>query len=299
MRPQLLLIATALAAALALPAGAAAYAWPVEPFDRPHAIRGSFCDPRLSGGGAAFHFGVDIVAPDGTPVYAVISGRVHLNGESISVVAEDGSRTVGFWHIVPEVAQDQHVEPGQRVGTVAAGWGHVHLSERRGGDYVNPLRDGGLTPFVDTTSPTIASIGFSRNNNEVRAARVQGTVDAIVVAYDTPPMRMGAPWDATVLAPALLRWRVLRRDGTTALPWTVGIDFRESLPAQAEYSAVYAPGTLENRAGRPGRYRYLVVAGLDSRVLPDGRYRLEIEAADTRGNSARAGLPFRVANRVP
>src|SRR5438270_6458676 len=71
----------ALAAALIAPAGALAYAWPIAPFDVQHPIRGAFDDPRsgITRGGlteSSFHFGVDIVAPDGTPVYAVASGTV-------------------------------------------------------------------------------------------------------------------------------------------------------------------------------------------------------------------------------
>ena len=34
----------------------------------------------------------------------------------------------------------------QLLGYVAKGWEHVHFAERRGGVYVNPLRDGGLGP---------------------------------------------------------------------------------------------------------------------------------------------------------
>src|SRR5258708_37784783 len=68
-----------LAAALLAPAAASAYGWPVAPFDQQHAIRGAFDDPRVGAGPAglaatSFHFGVDIVAPDGTAGYAVAQG---------------------------------------------------------------------------------------------------------------------------------------------------------------------------------------------------------------------------------
>src|SRR5262245_47649691 len=59
-----------------------AYSWPVKPFDRPHPIRGGFGDPRTVFGGAlseetildgdgtfSFHQGIDISAPDASPVY--------------------------------------------------------------------------------------------------------------------------------------------------------------------------------------------------------------------------------------
>jgi hypothetical protein len=50
------------------------YSWPLQPFDRAHPVRAFFNDPRISGATKAFHFGVDISAPNGTPVYAV-TGR--------------------------------------------------------------------------------------------------------------------------------------------------------------------------------------------------------------------------------
>src|SRR4051794_41180180 len=84
---------SALAALAAAPRGAGSspggYGWPVKPFDRQHPIRGSFGDPRTvfldsptraalyTGPGVfSFHPGVDVWAPDGTPVYAVVSGTV-------------------------------------------------------------------------------------------------------------------------------------------------------------------------------------------------------------------------------
>jgi len=54
------------------------YPWPLKPFDRSHPVRGYFNDPRISGTSRAFHFGIDISAPNGTPVYAVRRGVVHL-----------------------------------------------------------------------------------------------------------------------------------------------------------------------------------------------------------------------------
>ena len=85
----LLLVAAAAAlgvGALAHPSPAAAartasatsprYGWPVKPFFRQHPIRGAFGDPRILGSSHSFHFGVDVSCPNGTPVYAPVTGSV-------------------------------------------------------------------------------------------------------------------------------------------------------------------------------------------------------------------------------
>src|ERR1043165_2570356 len=55
------------------------YGWPVKPFDRQHPVRANLDDPRNGHGDAkSFHFGVDISAPNGSPVYAVAPGKVFV-----------------------------------------------------------------------------------------------------------------------------------------------------------------------------------------------------------------------------
>jgi hypothetical protein len=67
---------------------------------------------------------------------------------------------------------------------------------------------------------------------------------------------------------------------------------------QSRFAGVYAPGTRQNKPGKPGRYRFFLAHTWSTRTLADGRYRLEAEAVDERGNSARAGLDFALANNV-
>src|ERR1700730_8329212 len=112
-RRLLLLAATS---ALALAAGGvalASYPWPVRPFDRQHPIRGSFGDPRtvfawplfadgINGPGSfSFHNGIDISAPNGTDVYPVVSGIVHLLDGLAIVVRTHGGRKFQYYHVVP------------------------------------------------------------------------------------------------------------------------------------------------------------------------------------------------------
>src|SRR4029453_14847464 len=80
------------------------YGWPVKPFDVQHPVRGFFCDPRIGAKGSkAFHFGIDVSAPDGTAVYAVAGGTVHSQGAQNVAVLTRGDRSHGYWHIVPHV----------------------------------------------------------------------------------------------------------------------------------------------------------------------------------------------------
>src|SRR4249920_248467 len=89
------------------------YAWPVKPFRAQHPVRGFFGDPRIANDGESrqFHFGIDISAPNGTPVYATLSGRVWIHPlHDTTVEIVDGSGTeFSYWHVVPSVRGGEHV----------------------------------------------------------------------------------------------------------------------------------------------------------------------------------------------
>ena len=158
----------------------------MKPFDRQHPVRGVFGDPRIGdGGGKSFHFGVDVSALDGTAVYAVNPGRVSIDGQNIAVVETPG-REHGYWHVDPAVKDGSYVQRGDLLGHVAKTWGHVHLAERRGDAYWNPLRAGAMAPFEDYGAPVVSKIVTSGNH-----AALYGKVDLIAEAFDHPPI--GAP----------------------------------------------------------------------------------------------------------
>jgi hypothetical protein len=295
MRARLLL---AFVVALAVPSAAGAYPWPLKPFDKPHAIRGYFNDPRRGFVGeelqSAFHFGIDISARDQTPVYAVAPGVVSRHPTYVTV--SSNGRDFGYWHIDPVVDMGQAVEQGALLGTVQPGWGHVHFAESMNGVYLNPLRPGALEPYVDTTSPTIVSIGISYAAKGVDLTKVRGTVDLTCDAFDTPPLAPPPPWNETRVTPALIRWRILRGIAGGQARWKTAVDFRSSLMPNALFNLLYAPGTRQNRAGRPGNYNFYLKQAWRSTKLPDGPYRIQVAAYDSRGNSARSTLGFMVAN---
>ena len=272
------------------------YGWPLQPFDAAHPVRAYFCDPRISGQSRAFHFGIDISAPNGTPVFAVEAGSVHLeDARAISVVTGDGEH--GYWHVVPAVEHLQEVSRHQLLGHVDAPWLHVHFAERRNGEYVNPLRSGALTPWHDDTRPTVSRVVFSRDGTEVPAERVHGAVDVIAEAYDTPPIPVPAPWDHLPVTPAQLRWRVLRA-GEVVRPWHTPVDFRATLLPRSAFARVYAPGTRQNHADVPGLYRFYLAHTWSTPTLQDGEYELQSEAIDLAGNTGTHAVDFTVANNV-
>ncbi len=272
------------------------YPWPLEPFDHAHPVRAYFNDPRISGRSRAFHFGIDISAPNGTPVFAVAAGRVHLEDpRAISVAA--GSVEHGYWHVVPAVEHLQHVARLELLGHIDAPWLHVHFAERLDASYRNPLRPGALTPWHDGTRPEVTRIVLSRDGRELPAGAVSGAVDVIAEAHDTPPIAVPPPWAGLPVTPARLRWRV-RRGSDVIRAWHTPVDFTQSLLPQSSYARIYAPGTRQNRAGKPGLYRFYLAHTWGTTALADGVYELEVEASDLAGNTGTLTQALTIANDV-
>ena len=306
MRRALLLLAAVLA--LALPAAAGShgrvrhgtgYPWPLQPFDQPHPVRGNFDDPRVDFVGdeldSNFHFGVDIAAADGTAVYAVAPGIASRHADYVDVLSASG-RDFGYWHIAPAVKNRKAVKQGQLLGHVLRGWGHVHFAENLNGVYVNPLRRGALTPYTDTTPPTVEAVTISRAGKRVDPANVSGVVDLTCEAYDVPEVDPPWPWQQTRVTPALVRWRIVSADGLPATRWKTAVDFRFALLPDGLFNLVYARGTKQNRSSRPGRYVFYLEEGWSSAKLPNGSYRLVVGAWDIRGNGGYGTLPFTIVN---
>ena len=273
-----------------------AYGWPLEPFDKAHPVRGYFNDPRISGKSRAFHFGVDISAPNGTPVHAVRGGVVHIEGKR-SLSVSDGDVDFGYWHIIPAVEHHQRIEQGHVVGHVQDPWLHVHFAEHRGGKYLDPLRRGALSPWFDPKKPEVTKIVLSRDGRALKPTAISGAVDVIAEAHDTTPLEVPEPWNDLPVTPARIRWRI-RRGGLTVRPWHTPIDFTKTLLPQDDFHRIYAPGTRQNRAGKPGLYRFFLAHTWSTTLLPDGNYHIEVEASDNRGNTGGAELPFTLANNV-
>lgn len=303
---RLAIVLTTAFTALAAPhvGHAGSYGWPVRPFDQQHPVRGFFGDPRVGEGAdghaesKTFHFGIDISAADGTPVYATASGRIvwePQRPQTIAIRAHDG-RVFAYWHIIPAVRSGQTaVAYGTLLGHISRGWGHVHFAELLDGRYVNPLRSGALTPYRDTTRPTIHGFSFEREGRAMARARLSGSFDLVAEAWDETPMHVPGKWADKPVMPAVVRWRIRGERGTHG-HWRTAIDFTGTIPAPSSFDSIYAPWTRQNHAWRDGRYRIRLAGNWDSSTLRDGEHVLEVEAIDTRGNSTRRSTRFAIRN---
>jgi murein DD-endopeptidase MepM/ murein hydrolase activator NlpD len=269
------------------------YGWPVKPFNRQHPVRGYLNDPR-NGHGNDFHFGIDISAPDGTPVYAIEAGQVSLENEH-ALGVRGAARTFSYWHIEPAVRSGQRVRLHQLLGHVSAKAGHVHLAERVGGVCVNPLRPGGIGPYVDRTPPTVSSVEFLHNGRQVDAKALTGRFDIVVEAFDTTPMLVPEPWSRLPVTPARMGWSLSYGSRSIVSPQTV-VDSGRQLPRE-RYDWIYAPGTFQNRKGHPGHYRFYLAHGFRASQLPAGVGRLRIVGSDTRGNLVVATVKLAAAGK--
>jgi murein DD-endopeptidase MepM/ murein hydrolase activator NlpD len=266
------------------------YGWPLKPFDRPHPVRAYLNDPRILGPAKSFHFGIDIGVPKGRqiPVYAVEAGTARIvSSEAIMVW---GRRTFGYWHIVPAVRAGEFVRRHQLIGR-SLGWNHIHFAEYSRGNWINPLRPGGLGPYVDATVPTVTGVTFERNGIELDREHLTGTCKLVLEAYDTAASVAPAPWPVT---PAFIRWRV-SHDGRPVTPWKRILDSRTNIP-KTGFGSVYAAGTAQNHPGVPGLYRFLLAGRWSTKDFPNRRYAIEVQAKDIRGNSVWARVSFVVEN---
>jgi murein DD-endopeptidase MepM/ murein hydrolase activator NlpD len=99
---------------------------------------------------AAGHRGIDLAAPEGTPVRASAPGTVSFVGSvagnlTVSVAHDAHLKTSYSYLGSASVTSGEHVDCGTVVGVVGkgrphSGWGpNVHLSARRDGVYFDPL----------------------------------------------------------------------------------------------------------------------------------------------------------------
>ena len=256
--------------------------WPIKPFHRQHALRAGLNELRPS----TFHVGVDIQTPDSKKVYALQSGRAHvIESSGAEERVQVGSYI--YWHVNLRVREGQSVRAFRTlVGTVKKGFGHLHLSEVRGGRYLNPLRPGGrvLSPWREVAAPVLDEPRFLSDGR------------ILIEAFDPQTFRIRTRHNTPVLGLAALAYRVLDRRGrpVTGLYWalrgTQNLDW-------SLHSRVYSSRTrppyfwcwIRHPDCKP-RWDYVLAGGLaptiESLRLPGGRYQLAAYAWDWAGNAS-------------
>lgn len=97
---------------------------------------------RVLGGKREFHYGVDFAAPTGTPVFAVLPGKVVYqgnrdpNGFGLQIIIQHGDKVyTQYGHLSKiEVTTGQLVKAGQRIGQIGntgkSFGAHLHFEVR-------------------------------------------------------------------------------------------------------------------------------------------------------------------------
>lgn len=251
--------------------------WPLRPFHQQHPLRAGLNERRP----ANMHVGIDIQAQDGTPVYAMQSGRARVVGNG----TVDERVQVGnyiYWHIHHRVQVGQFIRAYDTVvGTIINGAGHVHLSEVSGGRYLNPLRPGGrvLAPWTDTEPPVIG-LPLRRSDGHVT-----------VEVFDHQSFRAQIKYRTPVLAPAALAYRAWDATGHDVTGLQFALRGSQHLPGAARRVVytddAYPPGwtCFDVRLVCRPHWNYRLAGGL-APVLPPTARRLSVYAWDWAGNVA-------------
>lgn len=105
--------------------------------------------PNQTGPGMILHKGIDIAAPKGTPVYAVLPGVVVSVRESpefglVVEVDHGGGLSTVYAHLdTAAVKENQRLARGDRIGNVGdtgdAGTPHLHFEVRKDGVEIDPM----------------------------------------------------------------------------------------------------------------------------------------------------------------
>jgi murein DD-endopeptidase MepM/ murein hydrolase activator NlpD len=318
VRLRLLLFTAVSALALTASTTASAYPWPLKPFNKQHPIRANFGDPRtrflntmltdgLQGPGTfLFHNGIDIAARPGTPVYPVISGKVHYIDDAALSVKTKGRGVFQYFHVAITVPNGAQVVAGRTVlGYVMHAYDHVHLSEIRGGRIWNPVARGGIAPYSDHTVPQVRAINVRPAGSLLPfdSATVCGTVSLVAAADDAAPMAVPGVFSGFPLSPALMTWSLARVGGSTYVNNATAADFRTTLQTPKHFWGIYARGSYQNAPRfsnrqyfMPGRYLYNLAGFLDTRAYPNGLYEITVDVSDMRGNNSEAALQFKIEN---
>ncbi len=294
--------------------------WPVKPFDGPHQVRGVFgevrglsgvvgtagltgarlgtflagLNPVLVAGRRNIHHGIDIVAPDLTPVYALTDGIAAWGGTDKNRTRFVRVGDFDYVHLADPIPEGRRVKAFQTViGKVHPGSAHVHLSRYVGGRAVNPLRFGGMLGYTDTAPPEVRQLIAYRNDGRtVDLQKIRGAVALFVDAVDiqsnggnnTGLYRLG--------------YRIRNGAGKVVVGPYQCLQMDEVVPEPIG-NILYTTVSTRNRFQTSWLYRLTVKSpsadgALHTGHLPPGPYAVEVTAADVMGNSTTEVFPIAI-----
>ncbi|MCK4528076.1 proprotein convertase P-domain-containing protein [candidate division WOR-3 bacterium] len=156
------------------------YGWPISNFNTQHPLNATFMEWRSG----HFHDGIDIHAPENTLVYNVSAGRAYPDTPTNQIRV--GNFNYAHLKYIPSFVPSSWVNIDTLIGKTD-GLNHVHFSDGPNHAEVNPLRDYGIKPYLDTDPPDILDVTLTRDgdlNNIISPDNVNGNIDIIVHAKD-------------------------------------------------------------------------------------------------------------------
>ncbi len=305
--------------------GLAAIDWPIDPPDQSHPIGNSYGEFQCYGGSPYMHPGIDIMAPAGTPVYAIKSGYVkavltiyadlHWRvaiGDSAGAAECDGWLYAHLDKLTIPVNEGDWVEEGQYIGDLVqwpvAGFHHLHFVKIRHSGLVwdsdwefidNPLDE--LNVIDDPDAPVFEmaygnqKFAFCRNVSAdyfQEGELLEGGVDIVCRVYD---YINHYDWKLT---PHRIEYMI---DGDSAVPWTNSVCFTGLLDYDHNVEVIYqVNGALQSRGDYNSRVFYFNATNTDGDSIIEasdrpncwetanfhnGSYTVYIRAYDRAGNS--------------
>jgi hypothetical protein len=262
----------------------AGYRWPLQPFDIQHNISATFCENRPDGAIAIHHFhnAIDIPLGEGGEVYAIESGKVEVVVRT-GYTAQIRVGRYNYLHVTPLPTLDLNddVEAMQLVGHTNYA-NHIHLIDGYYPNYINPLREDGIEPFVDTYQPTVNTVNFYKDGSttQFQNNKVFGLVDIVARLYDrTDSGPLGSNNGIYIAG-----YQIFDSTGTEALTDPVIPYQFDVRPSNSYITNVYFKGSdlstyiyiLTNEITRNGYW--------DTRDYDPGFYKIKVFTEDTRSN---------------
>jgi len=309
--------------------------WPTAPQDQSKPLGNSYGEYQNYGGYSYLHPGIDILAPAGTPVYAVksgfvkavltISAELHWRvaiGDSAGAAECDGWLYAHLDEPTIAVSEGEWVDEGQYLGDLVhwpiADFHHLHFVKIRNfgitwsSDWefiANPLDEleviDDLLPPVFLNAYGTQLFAFCQNESEsyfTFGEPLAGDVDIICQADDM----INHIWQ---VAPYRLEYKI---EGDSSIPWTNSVCFTGLLNWSDNVDVIYQDDAFcDSRGDYDDRWFYFNLTNSDGDSLVEiedrqlswktanfhnGQYSVYARAYDRAGNVATDSMTVDVEN---